>query len=113
MFFSSETSVTEKRTHLPEGEICGSETRFIAMRSAKVMGRFCVELAGCWAESDVIARAAMRNEVARRIGGKCSAVEVFVDPLRRRLRPIASVPTDRPQRRRFIQLIRSCGNELI
>src|SRR5580658_3990085 len=73
VFFSSDTSVTEKRTHLPEGEICGSETRFIAMRSAKVMGRFCVAGTGCWAGSEVIARAAVRREVARRIGGKCSA----------------------------------------
>src|SRR6185437_7704670 len=73
MFFSSETSVTEKSTHLPEGEICGSETRFIAMRSAKVMGRFVVDAAGCWAASGAIARAAARREVARRIGRKCSA----------------------------------------
>src|SRR5580658_4753436 len=73
VFFSSDTSVTEKRTHLPEGEICGSETRFIAMRSAKVMGRF------CWAASGS-ARAASRRADKRRIGGKCSAVGRFVSP---------------------------------
>src|SRR6185437_14687306 len=70
MFFSSETSVTEKRTHLPEGEICGSETRFIAMRSAKVMGRF------CWpADVSGATRVAARRQVRRRIGGQCSAVD--------------------------------------
>ena len=33
VFFSSETSVTENITHFPLGEICGSLTRFIAIKS--------------------------------------------------------------------------------
>ncbi len=40
MFFSSDTSVTENITHFPLGEICGSLTRFIAIKSANVIGRF-------------------------------------------------------------------------
>jgi hypothetical protein len=40
VFFSSDTSVTENITHFPLGEICGSLTRFIAIRSANVIGRF-------------------------------------------------------------------------
>jgi hypothetical protein len=39
VFFSRSTSVTLNNTHLPLGEICGSLTRFIAIRSAKVIGR--------------------------------------------------------------------------
>src|ERR1700712_3541234 len=39
VFFSSDTSVTENMTHLPLGEIWGSLTRFMACRSANVMGR--------------------------------------------------------------------------
>ena len=39
VFFSSDTSITENSTHLPKGEICGSLTLFIAIRSAKVIGR--------------------------------------------------------------------------
>jgi hypothetical protein len=40
VFFSSDTSVTENITHFPLGEICGSLTRFIAIKSANVIGRF-------------------------------------------------------------------------
>jgi hypothetical protein len=40
VFFSSDTSVTENITHFPLGEICGSLTRFIAIMSANVIGRF-------------------------------------------------------------------------
>ena len=40
VFFSSDTSVTENITHFPLGEICGSLTRFIAIRSANVIARF-------------------------------------------------------------------------
>ena len=61
VFFSRLTSVTEKRTHLPEGEIWGSEMRFMACRSAKVMGR----LGGVWAARVVAARA---RRAARRMG---------------------------------------------
>jgi hypothetical protein len=39
VFFSRDTSITENITHFPLGEICGSLTRFIAIRSAKVIGR--------------------------------------------------------------------------
>jgi hypothetical protein len=44
-FFSRSTSTTENITHLPDGEICGSLTRFIRCRSAKVIGRFPAEAA--------------------------------------------------------------------
>jgi hypothetical protein len=37
--FSNDTSVTENITHRPLGEICGSLTRFMAIKSAKVIGR--------------------------------------------------------------------------
>ena len=40
-FFSSDTSVTENITHLPLGDTCGSLTRFIAIKSANVIGRGC------------------------------------------------------------------------
>jgi len=49
VFFSSDTSVTENMTHRPLGEICGSLTRFNAIRSAKVMGRRAVVV--CCAEA--------------------------------------------------------------
>jgi len=51
--------VTENSTHLPLGEICGSLTRFIAIMSAKVMGR----LAGVWAANGGAAsRVIINNE---------------------------------------------------
>jgi hypothetical protein len=40
VFFPRSTSVTENITHLPEAEICGSLTRFNAIRSANVIDRF-------------------------------------------------------------------------
>jgi len=42
VLFSRLTSITENMTHFPEGETCGSLTRFIAMRSRKVIGRFAI-----------------------------------------------------------------------
>ena len=45
MFFSSDTSVTENITHFPLGEICGSLTRFIACKSANVIGLFAASCA--------------------------------------------------------------------
>src|SRR6202012_3431521 len=39
-FLSRLTSVTENMTHLPDGEIWGSLTRFIRCKSANVIGLF-------------------------------------------------------------------------